>query len=428
MILRGVGRAIAGLALVVAVSACDDNPLAENRDEAEYFRLSVSNAVVEVDGTVGVVANVLNRYGAALVVNVTASECDAGVSVEVDTVRSEYEYPERFLITGNSVGESCVVVSGGGITDTIAVRVVPAAVDLAFTAPGDTLLESGDMVDLSVGYLSASGGTAPGVTLDSRTTFTVVTPAVGSIDDQGTFIAREPGTTWVRATWTDMGVARRDSVQITVIPAPFTGGATQIAFGGGQAIEFTAGGIPFDENTRVEFPNMSAGTFVHALPNTTTVRAMLPFGTPAGTEIDFFILNAGPNDATVEGSFTTTAAAPVTDPFLNNSSSTARAMDVGEDMFGMIAGVRGTEEWFVVQVAEAGTYRVEFTWDDDLDKDVYVLDSGFGTLLALEHGASTNPEAETIELEPGTYYLIGSTWTPNPGDAAFYRMRFVREE
>ena len=428
MIFRGAGRAIAGLALVAAVSACDDNPLAEDRDSAEYFRLSVSNAVVEVGGEIRVVANVLNQYGAALVVNVTASECDAGVTVAVDTIRSEYEYPERFIITGNTVGESCVVVTGGGVTDTIDVRVVPAAVDLELSAPGDTLLQSGDQVMLAIDYLGATGAAAPGASLDTRTTFTVVNSPVGSVDANGLFTAREAGTTWVRATWNDLGVTRRDSVQISVIPAVFTGTAVQAAYGGGQVIEFTAGGIPFDANTRVEFPDLSAGEFVHLLPNTTVVRAAIPSGTAAGTVIRYFILNAGPNDATVEGTFTTTAAAPATDPFLNQTKATARAMAVGEDMFGTIAGVRGSEEWFMVNVTEAGTYTVEFEWDDGNDKDLYVEAADGTTLVAEENGAATNPEHDTIDLQPGTYYLIGSTWTPNPGAAAYYRMRFVKED
>ena len=416
-----------GLALLLAVSACDDNPLAEDRETASYFRLNPSNVAVNAGGTVTVDANILNRYGAALNEAVNATACDAGVSVERDTTRSAFEYPERFIVTGNSVGESCVVVSGAGITDTIAVRVVPASVDLAFTAPGDTLLESGDQVTLTIAYLGATGAAAPGVSLDDRTTFTVVNAPVGSIDENGVFIAREAGTTWVRATWTDMGVTRRDSVQIVVVPAVFTGTAVQVAYGGGQVIEFTAGGIPFDANTRVEFPDMSAGDFVHLLPNTTVVRAAIPSGTPAGTEIRFFILNAGPNDATVEGTFTTTAAAPAMDPFLNQTRATARAMAVGEDMFGTIAGIRGSEEWFVVNVTEAGTYTVEFAWDDGDDKDLYLEAADGTTLVAEENASSTNPEHATIDLQPGTYYIIGSTWTPNPGDAAYYRVRFVKE-
>jgi hypothetical protein len=204
-----------------------------------------------------------------------------------------------------------------------------------------------------------------------------------------------------------------------------------VAYGGGQVIEFTAGGIPFDDNTRVEYSaGMMAADFVHLMPNTaTTIRAALTPGTGADSVINFRILNAGPNESTVEGSFTTTAAAPDSDPFLNNTLATARAMAVGEDMFGTILGVRGSEEYFVVTVTDAGTYRIAFEWADGNDKDAYVLDSTGSTLLALEAGASTNPETGTLDLDPGTYYLVGATWTPElGGPEVYYRMRFTRED
>lgn len=431
MIVRGVGRAIFGLALVLVVSACDDNPLAEDRDQAAYFRLNPSNVVVNTGGIVKVDANVLNKYGAATNAAVTATACDAKITAVADADRSDFEFPERFTISGVTFGNSCLVVNGGGLTDTIQVRVVPATVDIAYSAPGDTLLESGDIITLPVALLSEGGAAAPGVTVDDRTVLASTNTAVGSVDQDGVFIARSPGSTFVRATFTDLGVTRRDSVLIVVVPAVFAGTATQVAYGGGQVIEFTAGGIPFDDNTRVEYSaGMMAADFVHLMPNTaTTIRAALTPGTGADSVINFRILNAGPNESTVEGSFTTTAAAPDSDPFLNNTLATARAMAVGEDMFGTILGVRGSEEYFVVTVTDAGTYRIAFEWADGNDKDAYVLDSTGSTLLALEAGASTNPETGTLDLDPGTYYLVGATWTPElGGPEVYYRMRFTRED
>jgi hypothetical protein len=417
---------------VLVVSACDDNPLAEDRDQASHFRLNPSNVVVNTGGIVKVDANVLNRYGAATNAAVTATACDANITAAADTGRSDFEFPERFTITGVTFGNSCLVVNGGGLTDTIDVRVVPAAVDIELSSPGDTILESGDIVTLPVALLSEGGAAAPGVAVDDRTVLDSSDPAVGSVDQDGQFIARSPGSTYVRATFTDLGVTRRDSVLIVVIPAGFDGTATQAAYGGGQVIEFTAGGIPFDDNTRVEFAaGMLANDFVHILPNTaTTIRAALTPGTEADSVINFRILNAGPNESTVEGSFTTTAAAPDTDPFLNNGFATARTMEFGEDMFGTIEGFRGAEEWFIVDVTEAGTYRISFEWADGEDKDAYVIDATSGaTLVALENGAAVNPETAAVELEPGTYYLVGATWDPEAGGPpVYYRMRFTREE
>jgi hypothetical protein len=116
---------------VLVVSACDDNPLAEDRDQASYFRLNPSNVVVNTGGIVKVDANVLNKYGAATNAAVTATACNANITAVADTGRSDFEFPERFTITGVTFGNSCLVVNGGGLTDTIDVRVVPASVDIA---------------------------------------------------------------------------------------------------------------------------------------------------------------------------------------------------------------------------------------------------------------------------------------------------------
>lgn len=426
MILRGAGRAIAGLALVAAVSACDDNPLSENRDSAEYFRLSVSNAVVEVGGQIGVVANVLNQYGAALVVNVTASECDAGVTVAVDTVRSEYEYPERFIITGNTVGESCVVVSGGGITDTIDVRVVPAAVDLELSAPGDTLVESGSVVDLSVAYLGATGAAAPGATLDTNTSFSVSPSAVGVVDDTGAFSARAPGTAWVKATYTYLGVTRTDSVQITVVPAAFTGTVQQVTVQGGEALLFTAGAIPFDDDTAVQFET-DWGTMVTLQPvSATEAYALLPFGLPSGTTLSYSIVNAGPNQLAIGDEYTLTAATPADDSY-GDTFATTPVITIGEDVFGAL-GADGDEELFHFTVTTAGTYRLQVDWTDDSDVDVYITDPGANAAY-LARETTANPEVGTVDLAPGDYgvylYMWASDLQPSNLPITTYRVRLT---
>ena len=422
MIVRGVGRAIAGLAFVLAVSACDDNPLAEDRDVGSYFRLNPSNVVVNTGGTVKVDASVMNRYGAATNDPVSATVCDARISAAADPERSDFEFPERFVISGLTFGESCLVVTGGGLTDTIGVRVVPATVDIQYSEPGDTLLESGDIRVLPVSLRSVGGAVAPGVTVDDRTVLSVSDDAVGSIDQDGTFIARAPGATFVIASFTDLGVTRRDSVQIVVVPAVFTGTATQVMTSYGlQAVQFTAGGIPFDENTFVEFVALPDPVEVPDSRTATTMTYFIPPVVGADSTVTFRILQAGENESTVEGEFTTGASAIDG----NGSMATATPLAVGDSAWGIIAGVRGAQEWFQVTVTQAGTYRISFEWFDDQDKDAYVVAADGTTLLALEHGATTNPETDVIDLEPGTYYLRGETWTPNPGADALYVMSFT---
>ncbi|HSJ32943.1 MAG TPA: hypothetical protein VK933_15995 [Longimicrobiales bacterium] len=434
MILRGAGRAIAGLALVAAVSACDDNPLSENRDSAEYFRLSVSNAVVEVGGQIGVVANVLNQYGAALVVNVTAAECDARVTVAVDPVRSEYEYPERFIITGNTVGESCVVVSGGGITDTIDVRVVPAAVDVTIA---NQVIASGSTAPLSVTYAGATGASAGGVTFNpAHTTFTVANGLVVSVDADGNVSGQAPGTTWVRAVYTDLGVTRRDSVEVTVVAGTFTGTVTQGTDGNatgsiGTAV-FTEGAVAFDSDTQVILYLDDEVIRTHLVPGTssTQIEVVLPFGLPAGS-IDYEIINMGPNQIAAAGTIDLPAGTPAADAFEPDATiATPKAIVPGERLYGSLNDPGDTRDLVRLTITTAGDYRVSLGWNDTSDHDFYVRNTANnGTLLSLEGGVTSNPETGVVTLAVGTYWLRADVWTHDPigGRPSTYYMTVVQQ-
>ena len=108
-----------------ALAACGDDPLAENED-ADYFLLNPSFAVVAVDGQTTINAVVVNGNGVATGDAVSAEPCNARITAEVDPGRSAFEPPERFIVHGVTIGESCLVVRGGGLTDTATVSVVAA--------------------------------------------------------------------------------------------------------------------------------------------------------------------------------------------------------------------------------------------------------------------------------------------------------------
>src|SRR5687768_9943294 len=81
-----VGRGLAALALALFVGACDDNPLAEDRDEAAYFRLTASNIAVNAGDEVMVHAVIVNRFGAATHAPVTGTPCDSKITAEPDSL------------------------------------------------------------------------------------------------------------------------------------------------------------------------------------------------------------------------------------------------------------------------------------------------------------------------------------------------------
>jgi hypothetical protein len=116
--------AVLGALAIVAITACDDNPLEEGRDETERFRLNPTVANVAVGDSTQVTAIAVNRYDEPTGEAVSATACDGKVAVSADAGRSGYEPPERFIVRGITAGESCINVSSGGQTATVTINVV----------------------------------------------------------------------------------------------------------------------------------------------------------------------------------------------------------------------------------------------------------------------------------------------------------------
>ena len=118
-------RAVALLSVLGlgVVAACDDNPVAEDRENV--FRLFLNPTVVNltVGGTKAVTGQALNRYGEATFTPVTATACDARITIAPDTTLLPIEPPTRVIATGRTVGTSCIVFTGGGFTDSVTVNV-----------------------------------------------------------------------------------------------------------------------------------------------------------------------------------------------------------------------------------------------------------------------------------------------------------------
>lgn len=114
---------VIGLA-VVAFAACDDNPLAENRDDVVRFYMNPTTAHVDVGDSTRVTAIPVNIHGERTGIAVTGTACDSKITVKNDPTRTEFEPPERFVVYGVSAGESCLSVSAGGITATARIIVL----------------------------------------------------------------------------------------------------------------------------------------------------------------------------------------------------------------------------------------------------------------------------------------------------------------
>jgi hypothetical protein len=416
--IRGVGRTVLTLGLALGAAACDDNPTSEGRDQGEFMYVNPVNATVEAGDTTVVIATVMNQYGTPTNEAVTAEPCDGKVTAVADPRRSDFESPETFLVMGHTLGFSCVVVRGGGLVDTATVRVVPA--DLLLV--GDTVLQSGTLTPTTLSFLDITGQPVTGFGLQS-VTLSTLDDVIAVVDPDGNITPRAPGTTGVVVTLNDTwGVVRADTLMIRVFAPEFGGTVVQSAGRGGQILTFTEDAIAFDENTKVQLVG-HPDSVVYLDVSGNTVIAAIPFGTPAGTELEYAVINMGPGEASAVGTFTTTAASVET-WVGNDDPATAPVVNVGEAFVGTLEEPRGSEDFYAVTVTEAGTYRLQVDWDDDSDIDVYVWNDD-DTYIARETG--DNPEVGTAELQPGTYYIDLYMWA---GVSALttYRVRFEKVE
>ncbi len=122
---KNVGMVLGMTLFLGALTACDDNPLKDDRDVGAFMYTNPSFSNLKVGGTVRVRANVMNKYSAPTGDAVTGTPCDAKITAVSDTSLTEFEQPERFVVTAVAAGASCLIVSGGGITDTVGFSITP---------------------------------------------------------------------------------------------------------------------------------------------------------------------------------------------------------------------------------------------------------------------------------------------------------------
>lgn len=437
MIVRVLRRASAGLAVVALVAACDNNPLAENRDVGAWFDLNPSNVAVNAGGTVRVNAIVRNQYGAATNAAVTGTPCDARISAVADTGRTAFEFPERFVITGHTLGTTCLVVSGGGLTDTITVRVVPATIRATGADTVSVFLGSGETIQAGVEFRNTAGAAVTGFSM-SDVSWQSLTPAQVSVDPvTGEITGQAPGIGRVIARLDPrFGVTRVDTLTFRVQAGAFAGNValstTGPATGSIQVATFTQGAIPFDADTEVQL--MVDGQVVRTInlvTTGTTRQVVLPFGLPAGP-LRYNVVNIGPNQIAQTGTINLpngTPAADTQEPDAHPNpdqvfTATPKVATVGQRFWGTVSGPDEVD-WVRIAINEAGNYRFSMGWNDGSDHDFYVFSAAGAQLLTLEGGVSANPETGTLNnLQPGTYYLRAWVWThtPNQGRASTYYM------
>ena len=203
--------ALGMVALVgLGLAGCDDNPTDFETDETVSIFANPTVMTVPAGVTTLLSSRTENAGNEPTWEEITASvdgSCGSGaITVDVaDSYEPTLQPPGQFDVTGgNTWGESCIQLSGGGQSVTIEVMVV--ADSLAITGAPDTL-NLNQTAQLTAALLSSD---ATGVTPFDQTTDLVWSsddPDVISVDQSGLITSNGPGTATITAVWTEFGVS-----------------------------------------------------------------------------------------------------------------------------------------------------------------------------------------------------------------------------
>ena len=401
-----LSKALVALLAVAAVGACDDPPIEPGDNEAARLTTNPSFVVIEAGASRSVSAFLVNDLGNPVAGSVTFSACNAGVSVVADTAQSDLEPGTNFVITGNTLGESCVNVSGAGFEGTVGVRVVPAEIEVSLA---DTIL-SGETASATVAFFNTSGTAATGFDVD-EVTFSSLDEDIAVVDAAGVVTGQAPGTVEiVAALKSGLGAPRADTITVEVVPGTFTGSMSPTSAEPGDTVTITAGTQGFDDTTVLSFGGEPALVISQS---ETEIVAVVPFGGVGS----FLLTGLGENEVASVGTYTT-AETDVADPyedvdgFSDDGFSNPPTVPLPGAFYGSIEpGNPNDILEFTVSAAQAGTYELTVSWfEEDSDIDIFLFPEGAplscaADLLGCSGATGAFPEGGEVTLAPGTYRL-----------------------
>lgn len=392
-----------------AFVACDDNPVSADRDATVTLAINPSLAIVDAADTTRVSAVGRNQYGENTQVALTYTTCDAKIDVEPDPTRVAVEPPDRWLVMGRTLGESCVEFTAGGVAGTAKVFVVPA--DMEVTLPSYTL-ESGQASQATVVFLDVAGASVSGFDI-SQVNMSVADAAVADVDAAGLVFPKAPGTTEVSASLVSAwGASRSGSAEFTVVPGPFLGGASATSGGSGDGVTYTAdpGQPDFDSDTEVTVGGVK--TFVFDLSSLTTA---IPWGLEAGAN-DVLFTQVGGEQLALVTSFdvatleTTDDLEPNDDPFAPAGPVTFPFEDL------LAVDYEDLDDFIAFSLAAETSLHLFLDWDEDVngDMDLLVVDAAFTAYqCGFVTATAAIPEEGNCTLGAGDYLL----WVNNYAEA-----------
>lgn len=400
--------ALGAIALVaVGIAGCDENPLVFSHGVAVLITTNPSVMTVPAGVTTLLKSRTVdegNRPTWDDISHAIDATC-GGASVIVTTAASyepEVQPPGVFDVTGgNTIGTTCITLSGGGVTASVEVTVVGDSLEiLGATSPMVVF----DTQQLSAALLADDG--TPVAPFDPLTdiTWSSNLSQVASVDATGLVTGTGAGTATITATWSNAGVTVTASVDIAVeVPPPVLTSTDVATADEGDVITITGTGLLVGPHSVfINGFEVTDALLAASVDNATTAQVRMPPGNPGDIDIQ-----VGSQVGGLSNALTVTRTSDDFEPGNDDQAAGGETITLPADITSWIDGAAGDQDDYWAFTLGAGTtFDITLSWvgaSGDMDllfidrNPVTAFQCGFVTATAAV------PESGQCTLGAGDY-------------------------
>ena len=409
-LVRKVG--LGAIALVaIGMAGCDDNPLTFEHGVAVLITTNPTSMIIPGGDTTLLVSRTVDAGSRPTwddidpSIDATCGDGDVDVVV-AESYEPAVQPPGVFdVIGGTTLGETCIELTGGGVSATVDVAVVADSLEIAATV--DTLDVFGTTQLLATAF--GGGVQMDGLALNPDVTWSSSNDAVVTVDADGVATGTGAGSATITATWSSAGVSvpSTNSIEIAVrVPVPVLTSTDVAAAGMAEMVTITGTGFLVGPHGIFIDGEAVPAAYMPTIVDGTTATFLMPQGPAATVQVSVGSTIAAPlgglsNELGVDR--TTDDEEPDNDnPYATTTAFPALPVNLVRRM-----GFGDVDDFYTFDPGAAVTIDFGLDWiGDSPDLDILFTDGAFSAYFPV-YGCATGavPEACQGTFPAGSYLV-----------------------
>ncbi len=408
-LVRNVGLSAVAL-LALGLAGCDDNPLEIDDGVAVMITTNPSTMIIPADKTTLLETRAIDQGSRPtfddIAWTIDATCGSAAVAVEVSvTFEPEVQPPVVLDVTGGlTLGTTCITLTGGGVTASVAVTVVGDSLDIT-GAPA--LLDVFDTVQLGAVLRSDLGAVVGPFDPTTDLAWSSDDDAVATVGQTGLVTGAGAGNVTIMAEWSNAGVSVSAEVTITiVVPIPVLISTDVASAVPGETVTITGTGFLIGPHAvflgGLEVSTLGPG-LAPTIVNGTTATFRMPISA-SGAGVGVAAVQVGSLLGGFSNALSVTGLDDPTEPANDVSGPTSPVVTLPIDLIGWV-GPGDLDDFFLFTLAAAATLDLSLVWvGASGDLDLLFVDAAFTAFQCGFVTATANvPEAGQCALAAGDY-------------------------